>query len=99
MSKVCINMESDDPNCLGCLKNKSCFVPVEEKEETESESIDISFIDTALSEWSEDVAEYSVKRHAAYKAYDWIMNHAKPKIVRRYNGVVAYTVDLKIEAK
>lgn len=37
MSKVCMNMESDDPNCFGCLKNKSCFVPAEEKKETESD--------------------------------------------------------------
>ena len=99
MSKVCINMESDDPNCFGCLKNKSCFVPTEEKKETEPDYFDFTLSDTVPAEWSEDKAEYIVKEVIAQKAYDWIMNHAKPKINYKDNHSVTYVVGVKIEVK
>lgn len=66
MSKVCMNMESDDPNCFGCLKNKSCFVPVEEKEETKSE--EISYLECrALIDKAEKISEQYAKKQKEKK--------------------------------
>ena len=54
-------MESDDPNCFGCLKNKSCFVPVEEKKETKSE--EISYLECcALMDKAEKISEQYAKK-------------------------------------
>lgn len=58
MSKVCINMESDDPNCFCCLKNKPCFVPAEEKKETEPDD------KHKIEEFIENCYDYSDNEYA-----------------------------------